>query len=223
MSPSGSVLSPTISCTCRRCHACRSHVRKADHRCPFPARGELTAAEQVADEILEISADGSIVLGWAVIKEAVRRLREQYANAAEVSQSWLDAGLIPASAQYYVRGLVGLRRAESGDLAAGRAALDALARDGFAGLCAPTDWGRLQELMVLTELCVAVDARDHAPAIFELFAPWEHHQVHMSLPEDCGPATLFLGRLAMLMDQMDDAVGFLRRRARRDHSARVPG
>jgi len=174
-------------------------------------RAELGAAESLANEALEITADQTVVLSWGVINLSLLRLRERHDEAAATIQSWFDAELIPESALVFTEASLALRLAEGGQTDLAQARFDDLAADDFARVSDPRGWLHTAELAVLSDLCAALGDRGHAVQLINLLRPWEDEHLQVSLSEDCGPTALHLGRLECLVDRCDEAIAHLER------------
>jgi DNA-binding SARP family transcriptional activator len=123
-------------------------------------------------------------LAWAAWEIGERPLGERAALELQAQLFWVRwrqgrleelAAAAEAMCERYVhlvpawRCVDALVEAERGREAQARAALRELARDGFAAL--PADVNRLVGLVVAAHACLALDARDVAPALVEALRP----------------------------------------------------
>jgi class 3 adenylate cyclase/tetratricopeptide (TPR) repeat protein len=173
-------------------------------------RGELTAAESLANEAIEITIDPTVMLSWGVMQLHVLRMREQHEKGVAMLRSWFEAGLLPESAQLFCEAALALFLAEAGRVDEACARFDDLAIDEFARVSDYRSWMHTAELAVLSDLCVALGDQARAEHLIRLLRPWEAEHLQISMAEDCGPATLHLGRLESVVGHRDDAIAHLR-------------
>ena len=76
----------------------------------------------------------------------------------------------------------------------------------FAGISPLGDVFRLPVLASLAELSVKVGDERRAESILGLLRAWEGHNVQLSLAEDRGPVTYFIGMLERALGRSDDAI-----------------
>ena len=93
--------------------------------------------------------------------------------------------------------------AELGDTAAARAALDAVAEDGFASIPFDEEW--LLGLGLLAETVSALGATEHAPALYGLLLPYSDRVALSYTAISTGSVARNLGLLATVMERWDDA------------------
>jgi tetratricopeptide (TPR) repeat protein len=171
--------------------------------------GNVAEAERFAAEMLTLSDDPSLLLGFGVIQIQVATLRNQHAQSAAAQQSWLDAGLVPGTAKALVELGVGRSLARAGQLDQARNVLDAVAENDFQALAPAGDAFRCPQLAALADLISALSDADRAAQVVSLIEPWLGQHFQISLPEDCGPATLYLGMLERVRGRTREAVAHL--------------
>jgi hypothetical protein len=169
--------------------------------------GDLADAERLAAEALLITDDESIVLAWAVVHLRVHHLRDRAAEAAASVRAWSSAGMIPSGVQHLMDAVLALFLAESGDTAEAVAILDQLCADNLEQIAPVGNVFRLGELAILSEAAAVATHTAAAAALLPALEPWVHHNAQLSLAEDLGPSTLFLGKLERVLGRSEDAIG----------------
>ena len=129
-----------------RCIGARMHV----------TRGELAAAESLANEALEITSDQTVLLTWGVIQLHLLRMKEHHDDGAAMLQSWFDANIVPESAQLLCAAALALRLAEGGQREAAQARLDDFAANDFARVSDRRNWLHTAELAVMRKASAAI-------------------------------------------------------------------
>jgi class 3 adenylate cyclase/tetratricopeptide (TPR) repeat protein len=183
-----------------RCIGARMHV----------TRGELAAAESLANEAIDITTDPTVMLSWGVVQLHVMRMSEHHEQGISMLRSWFDAGLVPESAQLVCEAALALRLADAGRIDEAQARFDDLAMNGFDRVSDFRGWMHTAELATLSDLCAALGDQRRAQQLIQLLRPWEAEHLQVSMAEDCGPTALHLGRLEGIVDHLDDAIAHLR-------------
>jgi tetratricopeptide (TPR) repeat protein len=94
-------------------------------------------------------------------------------------------------------------QAELDQVADAERALHELARDGFSGLPFDMEW--LFAMSLLVETCALLGATQHAPALYDLLAPWAAFNASNFLEGIRGSVARYLGILASMLERWDDA------------------
>jgi DNA-binding SARP family transcriptional activator len=94
-------------------------------------------------------------------------------------------------------------QAELEQVAGAERALHELARDGFSGLPFDMEW--LFAMSLLVETCALLGATQHAPALYDLLAPWAAFNASNFLEGIRGSVARYLGILASMLERWDDA------------------
>ncbi len=95
-----------------------------------------------------------------------------------------------------------LMRLAAGEPQAARAELDRFASEGFGRLRPDANW--LATTTLLAEICAALGNTDHAPALYELLAPFGERCVVVGFAAVCrGSVCLQLGQLAALLGRWE--------------------
>jgi hypothetical protein len=170
--------------------------------------GDLTEAERLANESIELSDDGAILLLWNAIFTRCLGLRGQL-DRLEAHQRSLQAVPVPPHVDTLVHLGLGCSLALRGEIGEARVLLDEVAREGFAALAPVQDPIHTSQLAFLTELVTGLDAASHAEELIALISPWRGQHLQLSLAEDCGPATLHLGKLERVCGKTAAAIAHL--------------
>jgi tetratricopeptide (TPR) repeat protein len=94
-------------------------------------------------------------------------------------------------------------QAELDQLADAERTLHELARDGFSVLPFDMEW--LFAMSLLVETCALLGATEHAPALYDLLAPWASFNASNFLEGIRGSVARYLGTLAWMLERWDDA------------------
>jgi class 3 adenylate cyclase/tetratricopeptide (TPR) repeat protein len=180
--------------------------------------GDLDAAEQLVAEAIQINPDEAVLLGWAQIHIQVLTLRDQHDDAIENLRSWLDADTLPGATRLIGEAGLGRLLAWSGDAVAARMTLEAIAADDFGRFTTPTSALFPVQLALVTDLVAALDDDVHAEKLAAWVRPWVGQNFQASLPEDFGPAALYLGKLEYTCGRLDAAAVYLRQAIESSHA-----
>jgi DNA-binding CsgD family transcriptional regulator len=164
-------------------------------------RGRFQEAERGALEARELGSRAQA--GNAAIYYAAHLyvLRREQDRSAELEPMMLDIiGRFPLP--LYECWLTAVL-ADTGrrDEAAGH--LDTLAADGFARIRPNALW--LGSMATLADVCAALNAIEHAEALFTQLWRYREHRAMVGVPVSMGSVSYYLGRLALLLDRPDEA------------------
>jgi class 3 adenylate cyclase/tetratricopeptide (TPR) repeat protein len=170
--------------------------------------GDMAEAERLTNEPVSLSDDPAIMLGWSVIYTRCLFLRDQLQQLVAHERS-LQALPLPRHVGTLAKLALARSLAFSRESAEAQAILDEVATHDFAVLAPVQDPLHSSQLALLTELVTELAATSHAEQLIELVAPWRGQHLQISLGEDCGPATLHVGKLERISGRIDEAIADL--------------
>lgn len=192
--------------------------------------GRLEEASELAGRALDVGQlvepRTALLTYWGAhlwhVRAAEGRLHEFAEQIVQVGQSL--AGIVdPAWIPIVQLGVA----IEQGSQDVARGILAQIARDGFAALpAADSINARVQALALMAQAVAALDAKEHAPTLYDMLRPYEEQWVVIAFGAMCfGSVALPLGGLATTARRWRAAETHLER-ARRIHAeegARLPG
>jgi class 3 adenylate cyclase len=170
--------------------------------------GDLVEAERLANESIELSDDGALLLGWNAIHTRCLVLRGQF-DRLEAHDRSLQAVPLPRHVDTLFQLGRGRLLALRGKTGEAQSLLDEISRDDFAALAPVQDPVHTSQLAFLSDLITELDAESHAERLIALISPWRGQHLQLSLAEDCGPATLHLGKLERICGHINEAIANL--------------
>jgi eukaryotic-like serine/threonine-protein kinase len=105
-----------------------------------------------------------------------------------------------------VFGRVGLQMSllQLGRVDEARAEFESLARDEFRAV--PRDWNWIPSMFILAEHCAELGAVHHAETLYRLLSPYAERNAALGNSHTYGSVAYALGRLAVLLDRLEEAV-----------------
>jgi DNA-binding SARP family transcriptional activator len=176
------------------------------------AEGDLAQAEPRADPLLEVAlAEGQNIGGvYGAQRFAIISFQDREVEAEPVVRAMVDATLeelLVVDIAY--RAALARHYADVGRTDEATWFFDGLFDDDFEGPGRLYGCHQAVILGLISEACVAMDSKDHAPQLHRLLQPWLGLHLQLTPSLYLGPTSLYVGMLEQVMGRLDDAVAHL--------------
>jgi class 3 adenylate cyclase/tetratricopeptide (TPR) repeat protein len=166
--------------------------------------GEVDRAEQLAGEAIAFTGDAAVLLFWVAIHLQFLLLNDRLDDAVAELRSWIDAGLVPGQADLTLHAGLARLLAGTNQYDEARDLLSALCTDDLARVS--TDGAfQIMELAALADASALANDPRSAQPLHDALLRWEPFTAQYSLAQNCGPVTLLLGKLEVVLGLHDDA------------------